>query len=824
VTTLVPRVPPDAECGLTAAEAYHRRHLEGANVLVPQPRLAWLRRRVRPFTDPMVLLLLVAAPTYAAIGERRDAVVSVIALGPILAVDWLLEARAGRALQELRALTSPVARVCRDGTYDDVAVEDVVRGDLLEVREGDVVAADARVVDASQLLVDESGLTGEPFPVGKAVVDGPDGLLLAGTTVVSGRGIARVSATGPRTQYGQIGALLGAVRPSPTPLQHAANRLVRFLGGLALVLCVAVATAELARGRGWGTAVIAAVSLGLAAVPEEFPMVYTLYLSLGAWRLARDRALVRNLPSVETLGSTTVICTDKTGTLTTGQVGVAEARCVAGVELVELLEAAVLACEPDPFDPLDTALVAHARDHGVDVDGLHAGQLVADWPFEAASKHLTHVWRRADEVVVAAKGSIEGLGAITGADRDLALIHEELAARGLRVIAVAGGMLPNGPTGSRDGDEDGLRLLGLIGFEDPLRVGVEAALGACSAAGVRVVVITGDHPTTAHAVVETLALPHGDAAGDRIAVGDDIDAALADGTLPDLVTTTNVFARTRPDQKHALVQALRAQGEVVAMTGDGVNDAPALREADIGVAMGRRGTEVARAAADIVLLDDNFATIVSAVRDGRRIFDNLVRAFAYLVAFHPPLFVAALVVPLAGRPLLLLPVHLVLLELILHPAVSLVFQAEPPAPDVMRRPPRDVAEGMAGRRLARPAWTGLSLAAAVVAVYLVALVQRWPAPEARGLAWATLLLGETAQLLAVRSPDRALWRGFVLTRTLAAILALMVATALGTVLLPAAASVLRLASFPAWGWAVAVLVAAASTLWSEPLKGRRAAQ
>jgi Ca2+-transporting ATPase len=563
------------------------------------------------------------------------------------------------------------------------------------------------------------------------------------------------------------------------------------------------------------------VSLGLAAVPEEFPMVYTLYLSLGAWRLARDRALVRYLPSVETLGSTTVICTDKTGTLTTGRVDVAEVHCVAGVEPDELLEAAVLACEPEPFDPLDLAIVEHARSRGVDIDRLHDGQLVTDWPFDLASKHLTHVWNRHGEVIVAAKGSIEGLGLVTGANPDLIEVHEELAARGLRIIAVAGGALPAGATGSRERDEAGLRLLGVVAFEDPLRPGVEAALGACQAAGVRVVLITGDHPTTAHAVVDTLSLPHGDAAGDRIATGADIDAAIADGTLAALVATVNVFARTRPDQKHALVHALRGQGEVVAMTGDGVNDAPALREADIGVAMGQRGTDVARAAADIVLLDDNFATIVAAVRDGRRIFDNLVRAFAYLVAFHPPLFLAALVVPLAGKPLLLLPVHLVLLELLLHPVVSLVFQAEPAAPDVMHRPPRDAEEGLAARRLAGPARSGLCLAVAVVAVYLVTLSQAWPVAEARGLAWVTLLLGEVAQLLTVRSPDRPFWRGRDITRTLAAVLAVMVTTTLVSVLVPPVASVLRLASFPTWGWVVAVLAATGSTLWSEPTKGRR---
>ncbi|HEX6237901.1 MAG TPA: HAD-IC family P-type ATPase, partial [Acidimicrobiales bacterium] len=361
-------------------------------------------------------------------------------------------------------------------------------------------------------------------------------------------------------------------------------------------------------------------------------------------------------------------------------------------------------------------------------------------------------------------------------------------------------------------------LVGLVAFNDPIREGVAEALAECRTAGIRVVMVTGDHPATAHAVAEGLDLPHDVGGRDVIATGADLDEADSD-RVQQLAATANIFARTRPEQKHQLVQALRARGEVVAMTGDGINDAPALREADIGVAMGRRGTEVARAAATLVLVDDNFATIVRAVRDGRRIFDNLTRAFAYLIAFHPPLLLGALVVPLLDRPLLLLPVHLVMLELLLHPVVSLVFQAEPADADVMDRPPRPVGDALRLRAMWRAYAVGGVLALGVVVAYLVALGVGWPVEEARGLGFVTLLVSQPLLLLGMRSPDRPLWRsGRPWTRTLGVVLPVLGLVAVAAVAFPPLAGLLKVAPFPPVGWLVAGAVAVATTVWSEPLK------
>ncbi|HEX6425490.1 MAG TPA: cation-translocating P-type ATPase [Acidimicrobiales bacterium] len=836
-------VPPRAPAGLTSAEAQARLVRDGPNRLVPEPRRRRLKRLVGPLADPMVALLLVAAPTYLLIGDTADAVVAFAALGPIAAVGWLLESRAERTLDRLRRLTAPAATVWRDGARRQVPAEDLVVGDLVVLHQGDVVPADAAVVDLTQLMLDESALTGESLPVAKAVPaagtvaeegqgagrgdhggDRDEVTVWAGTTVASGRALVRVVTTGTSTRYGRIGALVAGVRQPPTPLQRGLARLVRALAVLAGLLCLAVVGAVLLHGGGLGDAVIAGVSLAIAAIPEEFSMVYTLYLALGAWRLAQQRALVRRLPSVETLGSTTVICADKTGTLTHGRLAVAGLWAATGDER-ELLETAVLACEPSPYDPLDVAIVDHARGCGVDVEALHAGDLVTDWPFDPVGRYLTHVWRPADVtgtsgVVVAAKGSIEGLaGARGGDDHRARAAHDAFAADGMRVVAVARADA-SGPTGDRRCDEAGLRLAGLVAFDDPIREGVAEALAECRSAGIRVVMVTGDHPATAHAVAEGLDLPHHLAGHDVIATGADLDAAGPD-RIRQLAATANVFARTRPEQKHQLVQALRGAGEVVAMTGDGINDAPALREADIGVAMGGRGTEVARSAATLVLVDDNFATIVRAVRDGRRIFDNLTRAFAYLIAFHPPLLLGAFVVPLLDRPLLLLPVHLVLLELLLHPVVSLVFQAEPADANVMDRPPRPVGDALRLRAMWRPYAVGGALALGVVAAYLGALGAGWPVDEARGLGFVTLLAAQPLLLLGMRSPDRPLWRsGRPWTATLGVVLAVLGAAAVAAVAFPPLAGLLKVAPFPPVGWLIAGAVAAATTVWSEPLKRR----
>ncbi len=751
---------------------------------------------------------------------------------PIALVTLVLEARAERTLERLHQLTAPKAAVWRDGQRCLIPAEEVVPGDLVLLHEGDIVPADGSLVAGRQVAVDESALTGESVPAIKdAEGEETERAVYAGTTVLSGRGIAVVTATGAATHYGRIGTLVADIRPPATPLQRLIRRLIGRLAVGAGVFSLAVIGVELTRGAGWGAALIAGVSLAIAAIPEEFPMVFTLYLTLGAWRLTRQRALIRRLAGVETLGSTTVICTDKTGTLTFGHLDVAALVANDGALAAQapmhdaarsVLEAALLASEPHPFDPLEQALVRYAAANGIDAAAVQRGELLVDYPFDPVGKYVTHVWRRDGRSAVYAKGSIEGLlsrCAATPGVEHLRAAHDALAARGMRVIAVAAGDLST-ISNDRAVNERALRLIGLVAFSDPIRPGVREALVECRAAGIRVMVITGDHPATARAVATELGLLHGD---DRsVVTGADVDAA-DDARLAQIVRTAVVFARVQPEHKHRLVRALRAQGEVTAMTGDGVNDAPALREADIGVAMGQRGTEVARAAATMVLLDDNFATIVAAVREGRRIFENLRRSFTYLIAFHPPLLLGALVIPLLGHPLLLLPVHLVWLELIVHPTASLVFEADPASPELMRRPPRPPDRSMLTvLDFVRALGEGVAVFLGVLILYLTALRHGAPLTEARALALATMVFGQSVLVLLERSPDRPLWQTSLRgNRMLPFILAASVGSVPLVVLLPPLAHLLKLAPLDARQWAAAVLVALLSTLWVEPLKAWR---
>ncbi|HYM66148.1 MAG TPA: cation-transporting P-type ATPase [Patescibacteria group bacterium] len=813
-------VSPLAEPGLTSEQAATLLAEFGPNQLVPSTRrlgsLALVWRSVR---DPMVLLLVFAAAVYIATGDVPDAVVTSVALLPIAAVGFILERRSQRALDRLRALTSPTAQVRRDGVFKDVPAADLVPGDVISIREGDVAPADGRLLEGANVVADESALTGESMPVEKSPQ--ADAAILAGTTLVAGRGTVLVDSTGSRTEYGRVGKLVAEVKQPPTPLERLVRRFTSQLLLVALVFCLVVAGVELARGRGLAAALIAGVSLAMAAVPEEFPMVYMLYLALGAWRLARRNALVRRLSGVEGLGAASVICSDKTGTLTMGRPAVA-ALLPLGEDPrrgeIGLLEAALLATEPNPFDPIDIAVAEAARERAVTIGPR---SIVRDYGFDPHARYMSHVWTSDGGFEVAAKGALEGIlvrSKASDATRTRAeAANADLADKGMRVLGVAQGHL-SGLGRSRRDDEEHLRFRGLVAFADPLRPGVSEAIRECRDAGIRVVMITGDHPATALALARSLDMP----VEGPVATGDDIEAG--GSRLSEVASKADVFARVRPEQKYFLVQELKRQGSIVAMTGDGINDAPALREADIGVAMGQRGTEVARESATLVLLDDNFATIVAAVREGRRIFDNLRRAFAYLVAFHLPLLLAAFLVPLAVAPLLLLPVHLVLLELFVHPAVSLVFDDAPAPADLMRRPPRVASRFLLNRGdLIRASVQGAVLSAGVIGLYAWRLGLGGAVAEARATAFVALLLGQILLLLVERTRPLPIWRGLHdFGRMSVIVLAATFGGILLAVYVPPVAGLLKLVPLTGAEWGLAALVGAACTLWAEPLKLRPA--
>ena len=748
----------------------------------------------------MALLLILAAAVYAALGDRADAIVSAIALLPVVAVGIILEGRSDAALDRLRQLTAPRARVVRDGRELEIPAVDVVPGDVLVLREGDVVAADGRLIDG-KLAVDEAALTGESIPVPLDAREAPQ--VSAGTTVTGGRALARVTATGAATRYGSLATMLGTLKPPRTPIETSIGNLVKRMGAVVIAVCLGVVLVERGHGTAWTAARIAGVSLAMAALPEELPMVYTLYLALGAWRLSRDRALVRRLASVETLGSTSTICVDKTGTITFGRVELADVYSFAGASREEVLSAAALASDPQGSDPLDAAIA-----HSLAVDPRSGATLLEDEPYDATRRYSAKTWDVSGRRVRAIKGALESVAGFLPAGDPLFAqawrANDDLAERAMRVLAVA--VAPDGGA---------VTLLGLIAFRDPVREDVPAALAACRAASVRLAMVTGDHPATARAVARAVGFGND---ADRIVTGDEL-AATSEAELPALVENARVFARTRPEQKLTIVRALRKSGQVVAMTGDGTNDALALREADIGIAMGRRGTEVAREAAGLVLLEDDVSTIVRAIADGRRIFDNLRRAVGYLIGFHAPLLLSAVILPIAGLPLLLSPVHLVWLELVVHPTSSLVFESDPADDDIMRRPPRPRAESLLRRRdWLAPAAVGVTLSAAVLAIYAFGLHAGIGDASARAAALITVFIGQTLLVFVVRSPNRPLWSGPRPTPISYWLCSASLASLALAIFVHPFATIVHLAVPPASFGAAATGAAFVSTLWLEPFK------
>jgi Ca2+-transporting ATPase len=768
--------------GLASAQARERLEADGPNALPAPARGAIIPLLLGVLREPMFLLLIAAVTVYLVLGDVREALVLAASLVVVIAITVVQERRTERALEALRDLSSPRALVRRDGVEVRIAGADVVRGDLLLLREGDRVPADARLVETHGLALDESLLTGESVPVDKsASTDGAGSSVYGGTLVVRGTALAEVVATGPRSEMGRIGASLARIEPGRTRLEEETARVVRVIAGVALVLCIAVAFLYMALRGDPLAGILAGLTLAMALLPEEFPVVLTVFLALGAWRISHHGVLTRRMPAIEMLGATTVLCCDKTGTLTENRMSVAQtwfdgqwhARGEPGADAA-LLEAAALACEPSPFDPMERALLDAAPPPG---PGRAGASLEQRYPFSASFLAVCHGWRLASgERVAALKGAPETVLRLCAlAPEQLAAAQAaaaEAATRGLRLLGVAHARWEEHAWPAAPG-QVAFTFLGFVALADPLRPAVPGAIGLCRRAGIRVVMITGDHPATARAIAAQAGID-----ATRVLTGIEIEA-MDGATLAAAVKSAQVFARVAPAQKLRLVEALRAAGEVVAMTGDGVNDAPALRAAHIGVAMGRRGTDVAREAAALVLLEDDFTSIVGTVRLGRRIHDNIRNAMRFLVAVHVPLAGMAFLPLMAGWPLFVLPVHVVFLEFVIDPACTLVFEAERSEPHIMDRPPRRASERLfdAGA-LALGLALGASVLAAVALTYGWALAAGLDAPGARALAFAALVCGDLGLIFANRShaltavellghPNPALW--WILGGTLAAL-------------------------------------------------------
>ncbi len=726
----------------------------------------------------MLALLLAGGAVYLILGDLTEALILIAFATLSVLITVVQETRTEKVLEALRDLTSPRALVIRDGERVRIAGREVVRGDLVVLVEGDRVPADARLVEAHDLQTDESLLTGESVPVRKAAtaeasadVPRPGGddlpFVFSGSMVVRGTGLSEVTATGARSEIGRIGQTLNTVELEPPRLQAETRRLVRLFGMVGgAVSILAVVLYGTLRGS-WLDAILAGIALGMSMLPEEFPVVLTVFMAMGAWRISQARVLTRRAAAIETLGSATVLCTDKTGTLTQNRMKVAELRLMNGEsfrpadtpgstlpELFQTLaEFGILSSAREATDPMEKAFHAIGEERLRESSRIPGpeSKLVRAYGLRPGLLAVTHVWKRpgTEEFVVAAKGAPEALADLchlSASDRAaLGQAVDQVASQGMRVLAVARSWFA-GPTLPESQHDFDFSLLGLVGLADPLRAGVAEAVLACRSAGIRVVMITGDYKETARAIAGQANLDSDDVVG-----GEELEALNASDLARRLRTAT-VFARTLPEQKLRIVQALKSNGEIVAMTGDGVNDAPSLKAAHIGIAMGGRGTDVAREASSMVLLDDDFGSMVKAIRLGRRIYDNLRKAMGFIFAVHVPIAGLALLPLPFGLPILFGPVHIALLEMVIDPVCSLVFEAEPEEDDIMRRPPRDPEQPMFSAPLI--AW-GLAQGALafllVASIYVVSLTRGMPEAEVRALTFFSLVLNIVGLIFVNRS-------------------------------------------------------------------------
>ena len=764
---------------LSEAEAAERLASEGYNELPSSGQRSFFLLAFGVVREPMFLLLVACGVVYLVLGDVQEALMLLGFVFFVMGLTLYQERKTEHALDALRDLSSPRALVVRDGTERRIAGREVVQGDILMVSEGDRVPADALLLSCLNMLVDESLLTGESVPVRKSddaseekeVHPGGDDLpyIYSGTMVVQGQGIARVIATGRSTEIGKIGTVLQAVEPEETLLQKETNRWVYHLAIVGLSLCILVIVFySLTRGD-WLHGLLAGVTLAMATLPEELPVVLTIFLALGAWRISKKQVLTRRMPAIETLGSSTVLCVDKTGTLTMNCMSVSSlfaggeildvglvSRNALPEEFHQLIEFSILASQLDPFDPMEKAIKETGDNFLTETEHLHKDwSLVHEYPLSKELLSLSRVWKATDreEYIIAAKGAPEAIFDLCHFDdQQTARLSShicEMADQGLRVLGVARAFFQQ-PVLPGQQHDFVFEFLGLIGLADPVRPTVSTAIAECYSAGVRVVMITGDYPGTARNIARQIGLKKADA----WITGPELDG-MTEQDLHQKINTVNIFARVVPEQKLRLVTELKANGEIVAMTGDGVNDAPALKAANIGIAMGGRGTDVARESASLVLLDDDFSSIVQAIRLGRRIFDNIRKAMAYIFAIHVPIAGISLFPVLFQWPLLLLPAHIAFLQLIIDPACSIVFEAEGEESDVMKRPPRDSREPLFSSRMVALSLTqGIIVLIVVLGIFWFALSRGDNEQEIRALTFTTLMISNLGLILTNRSWSR----------------------------------------------------------------------
>ena len=769
--------------GLSDHEASRRLAGEGYNELPSAKPRNVFAIALSVAREPMFMLLVACGVIYLLLGSRQEALMLLGFVFVVMGITFVQERKTERALSALRDLSSPRALVIRGGRQKRIPGRDVVRGDIVVLIEGDRVPADAILRKCTSMTVDETVLTGESVPVRKLANDGmqqsmgaPGGddlpFLFSGTLVVQGKGVAEVIRTASDTAIGHIGKALSGIKQEATRLQNEVAQVVKRVSWIGLTLAGIVALwYGTARGD-WLNGFLVGITLAMAVLPEELPVVLTVFLGLGAWRISKEKVLTRHIPAIEMLGAATVLCVDKTGTLTQNKMVLA--RICAAEQVFdatpmertdsislpetfhETLEFAILASQRNPFDPMEMAIRESGMKLLANTEHLHSNwQLVNEYPLSTELLAMSRVWQSPDQVqyIIAAKGAPEAIIDLCHLDSSMAqdILNQAnaLAEQGLRVLGVAKAAFTQQALPGIQHDFP-FQFLGLVALADPIRPMVPAAIEESHAAGLRVVMITGDYPATATNIARQIGLE----VPEEIITGPELNN-LSDAELQRRIKTVNIFCRVMPEQKLRLVSAFKSNGDIVVMTGDGVNDAPALKSAHIGIAMGARGTDVARESASLVLLDDDFSSIVSAVKLGRRIFDNLQKAVAFVIAVHIPIVALSLIPVMMGWPVVLMPVHILFLQLIIDPVCSIVFEAEPEEADVMQRPPRSPDAKLFDHELLKLGFMqGSVLLVIVLAIFGFALYRGLGADEARALTFATLVLASIGLIFTNRSRSR----------------------------------------------------------------------
>jgi Ca2+-transporting ATPase len=828
--------------GLSEAEAKEKQLKEGYNELPTVKSHNFLASVVGIFKEPMFMLLVLCGTLYMILGDIQEGFMLLGFVFFIMGIEFYQERKTEKALDALKELSSPRARVIRDGYEVKIPSREVVKGDLIVLAEGERVSADAVLIHSINIQVDESLLTGESVPVRKVEWDEKEELtepggddmpfMFSGTMVVQGNGFARVTSTGPNTEIGKIGKALNEVKEEPTKLKLELGTLVKNLAMVGALLCTLVVVVFFLTRGNLLNGFLAGLTLAMAVLPEEFPVILTVFMALGAWRISKQRVLARKPAVIETLGSATVLCTDKTGTLTQNRMTVNtlynKEEFLDTIKMGEfpegfheIIEYGILSSQTKPNDPMEKAICILGEKKLQNTEHLHHDwEMIREYSLSKELLAMSRVFidKASGERVIAAKGAPESIFDLCHL-KDAQKYEEaiqSMASRGLRVLGVAKAKISNENLPDIQHDFD-FKFIGLIGLSDPIRPEVKDAVQECYKAGIRVIMITGDYPVTAQNIGKDIGLKN----FESCITGPELHT-MSEEELGERIENVNIFARVVPEQKLKIVNALKLKGEVVAMTGDGVNDAPALKAANIGIAMGERGTDVAREASSLVLTNDDFSSIVGAVRMGRRIFDNMQKAFGYVFAIHVPIAGLSLIpVFFAGAPLLLFPVHVVFLELIIDPACSVIFEAEKEEKNVMNRPPRSIKSKFFGSgKILMSCLQGISILLVVLGVYYFGLKAGYTEGVVRTMSFVTLIVSNILAILTNRSWENNIFK-IIATPNSSVKWVLGGATVFLTAVLsvPFLQQLFKFADLSAIQIVVSAAVAGISVVWFEVYKG-----